>query len=431
MLSIIIHRRTHMKHRFTPEIRSQLLPRIFVISFTLLLVALLYYFKSIWGVFSNFLSIITPFLCGFGISFLLSPVQNSINRVLLRLFFRKKKRARLMNGISGLLSLIFMVALITVFLSFVLPQLIRSITSIIGFISRTLKHNEAYINSILVKYNFLNIDGDSIVVAWDNIVSSQIGTLTSLLGNVLQISGSVVSALYTVLISMITAFYIMMDRSSIATRIKKTGYAMLKESTMGRLIYWTRRANHIFTGFISGKILDSLIIGAICYICMLIFGIQYPLLIACVIGVTNIIPFFGPFIGWFPCALILCMVKPINALWFTVFILVLQQIDGNVIGPHILGDYVGVSAFSIMIVIIIGSGLFGFAGMLLAVPVYALANAICKTYVEDRLIKKGLSTVTNDYLNAPETPPRYTEVYYSSNIPMEENENETDQSADS
>lgn len=314
-----------------------------------------------------------------------------------------------MNAISGLISLILLIALITVFLSFVLPQLIRSITSVINYISRFIKQNEDYINSLLLKYEFLHIDGDSIAVAWDSIVSSQLGTLTSLLGNILEISGSVVNVLYTILVSFITSFYIMMDKEMIGTRIKKVGYSLMSTSKMGNLIYWTRRANHIFTGFISGKILDSLVIGLICYICMIIFGMQYPLLIACIIGVTNIIPFFGPFIGWLPCALILFIVKPLSALWFTVFILILQQIDGNVIGPHILGDYVGVSAFSIMVVIIIGSGLFGFVGMLLAVPVYALINAICKTIIENRLVEKGLNTDTLAYANAPETSPRFHE----------------------
>lgn len=398
-----------MKKRLSREQISQIMPRVLVIMFAVALVGLLFYFQSIWGAFAKFLKIITPFLIGFGISFLLAPVQNYIDRILLKLFFRKKKRPRTMNAISSVLSLALLVGMIAIFLSVVLPQLIRSITSIIGYVSRFIKQHEADINSILLKFNFLNINGDSIALAWDNIVSSQLGTLTSLLGNVLQISGSVVNVLYTILVSFITAFYIMMDKVMIGTRIKKAAYAMFDEITVRRLIHWTRRANHIFTGFISGKILDSLVIGVICYVCVLLFGMSYPLLLACIIGVTNIIPFFGPFIGWFPCALILFIVKPIDALWFSVFILVLQQIDGNVIGPHILGDYVGVSAFSIMVVIIIGSGLFGFVGMLLAVPIYALGNAICKTIMEDKLVNKGLNTNEDAYINTPETSPRFRE----------------------
>ena len=135
---------------------------------------------------------------------------------------------------------------------------------------------------------------------------------------------------------------------------------------------------------------------------MLIFRMEYPMLISIVIGITNIIPFFGPFIGWAPCALILLLVNPMSALWFSLFILFLQQLDGNVIGPHILGDYVGVSALSIMIAIVIGGGLFGFTGMLLSVPVYALGYAFVRTLLHAKLKRRGLPTDTNEYVRAPE-----------------------------
>jgi len=125
-----------------------------------------------------------------------------------------------------------------------------------------------------------------------------------------------------------------------------------------------------------------------------------------VIGVTNIIPFFGPFIGWIPCTLILLIINPMSAVWFSLFILVLQQLDGNVIGPHILGDYVGVSALSIMIAIVIGGGLFGFTGMLVSVPVYALGYAICRTMLQNKLTKNKLPTDTEEYINAPEGLPK-------------------------
>ena len=117
---------------------------------------------------------------------------------------------------------------------------------------------------------------------------------------------------------------------------------------------------------------------------------------------TNIIPFFGPFIGWAPCALILLLVNPMSALWFSLFVLFLQQLDGNVIGPHILGDYVGVSALSIMIAIVIGGGLFGFVGMLVSVPVYALGYAFFRALIYDRLRKRDMPVETGKYVDAPE-----------------------------
>ena len=135
---------------------------------------------------------------------------------------------------------------------------------------------------------------------------------------------------------------------------------------------------------------------------MLIIGIEYPVLISVIVGLTNIVPFFGPYIGAIPSILILLIIHPINALWFTIFIVVLQQIDGNVIGPFILGDYVGLSAFWIMMSILIGGGLFGFLGMLLSVPVFALAYAIVRTVLENRLKKRRLPTDSAFYESAPE-----------------------------
>jgi predicted PurR-regulated permease PerM len=149
-----------------------------------------------------------------------------------------------------------------------------------------------------------------------------------------------------------------------------------------------------------------MIIGIICYICMLLFRIEYPLLISVIVGFTNIVPFFGPLIGAIPCVLILLLINPLSALWFVVFILILQQIDGNVIGPFIMGDYVGLSPFFIMLAIMVGGGLFGFPGMLLGVPVFALVYAMVKATTETRLRAHGLPTQSSAYEGAPENIPR-------------------------
>ena len=399
-----------MKLPFTKEQTSgEVKSHILVVTFGLLLAALLFYIKNVWGVFAKIMGLATPFFIGFGIAFMMGPVQRSLDRFFKRTLFKKGTRMRLMHAITALLSLLLLAAIVIAFLAFMMPQLIASVRSILDLASRFARGNAQTINDLLVKYDFLNISGDEFVLAWDNIVSSLLNNLNNvgvIVENLVSISGGIVTALYHVLVSLITAFYIMMDKDLLAARIKKIGYATMKRSTIETLIYWTRRANRIFTGFISGKIVDSLIIGAICYVCMLIFRMEFPMLISSIVCVTNIIPFFGPFIGWAPSALILLIVNPMSALWFTIFILVLQQLDGNVIGPHILGDYVGVSALSIMIAIVIGSGLFGFVGMLLGVPVYALLYAIFKTLFAARLKEKQLPTQTEDFITAPESLPK-------------------------
>lgn len=399
-----------MKLPFSKGQQTRISSQIWLITYALVLAFALYHFSSIWSFVRTLGSLAAPFFIGFAIAFLLGPVQRAVEKALRPTLFRKRERPKLMHALSALFSLLFLVFLVLVLMKIVVPQLVSSITSVVGYISAFLKDNSEQLNQILLKYDFLSFDGNELVVAWENIVSSQIKNFTMLLDNLFLISSSIVNFVYNLLVGLITAFYIMMDKDRIAAQIKKIGYSIMRRDRIESLIYWTRRANLIFSGFISGKLVDSLIIGLICYFGMLIFGMEYSLLISCIIGVTNIIPFFGPFIGWVPSVLILLIVNPMSALWFTVFIIVLQQLDGNVIGPHILGDSVGVSALSIMIAIVIGGGLFGFVGMLVSVPVYALGYAFFRALIYNRLRKRKLPTDTDEYVRAPENLPRDDEA---------------------
>ncbi|MBQ3574419.1 MAG: AI-2E family transporter [Clostridia bacterium] len=396
-----------MKPPISKEVRVRILPAICVVTFTVLLVAAMIYFKNIWGFISTVVSLAKPFFIGFAIAFLLGPIQRKMEKKILRpLLFKKGRFLKLMRAISSLLSLVFLLAIIALFMFFMVPQLIDSIRQLVTLISNFIDSNSLRINQMLMEFEFASFDGEELVVAWNNIASSLISNIEPIVGGVFNLSKSIVNVIYQLLVGLITAFYIMMDKEKICAQIKKIGYGIFKRDRIEALIYWTRRANHIFSSFIVGKIIDSAIMGVLCYIGMLIFKMEYPLLISCVIGVTNIIPFFGPFIGWIPCTLILLIINPMSAVWFSLFILVLQQLDGNVIGPHILGDYVGVSALSIMIAIVIGGGLFGFTGMLVSVPVYALGYAIFRTMLHNKLKKNNLPTDTAEYINAPEGLPK-------------------------
>lgn len=391
-----------MKLPFNQEQHNGILSRILVVAFGISFAALLIYFKEVWGFVETLLSLATPFFLGFAIAFLLGPVQRRIEQFFNLTLFKKKQHPKILRLLSTLFAVLFLVLLVYIFLMILLPQVISSIESIIGYAGSFLRDNRKWLNDLLIRFDFLSVDGDELVVAWENIVSRLSGNITLLLDNLFAISRGIVDVVFDLLVSIITAFYILMDKDRIAAQIKKITYSLCKRETTEELIYWTRQANRIFAGFISGKILDSAIIGALCYVGMLIFKMEYPVLISLIIGVTNIIPFFGPFIGWAPCTLILLLVNPMSAVWFTLFILFLQQLDGNVIGPHILGDSVGVSALSIMIAIVIGGGLFGFAGMLLSVPVYALGFAFFRAIVYKKLGEKNLPTDTDIYINAPE-----------------------------
>lgn len=395
-----------MKPWITEEMRARTRSNIVVLAVGAVLLASVYYFSSIWGVVTRLYETIMPFLIGFGIVLLLLPVVKRMEWVFNRLFFRKKPHPKLNRGLSVGVAVLLLLAVVASFFAIMLPQLITSIKSILQYITNFVMVNQDRIKEFLLKYEFLSIEGEKLVIAWENIVSQTMNYTSTVLNYAKTIALGVSSGVYSVVIhfvvGLIAAIYLLIDKETFCAQAKKVCYALFKPATCESLIYWTRRAHRIFTGFITGKILDSLIIGAICYVCMLIFRIEYPLLISVIVGVTNIIPFFGPFIGAVPSILVLLLVNPLSALWFAVFIIILQQLDGNLIGPFILGDYVGLSAFWVMIAIIIGGGLFGFAGMLLGVPVFGTVFAFVRTVIDVQLKKKHMPVPTSAYAEAPE-----------------------------
>ncbi|MDO4866279.1 MAG: AI-2E family transporter [Clostridia bacterium] len=391
-----------MKPLIPEDLRGKTRSMIVVVCVGITLAIALLHLKNILAVAGDVLSTVMPFFIGFAIAFLLLPIVNRMDRLFNLVFSRRKPHPKLSRVLATIIAYIVLLTMLTGFFAILVPQLITSIKSILQYVANFVSMNSETINQLLLKYEFLSIEGEQLVIAWENVVSQLMNYTSVLLNNLMAISSGIYTMVLQLFVGMIAAFYLLMEKERFCAQIKKVCYATFKPATCERLIYWTRRANKIFAGFITGKILDSLIIGIICYICMLLFHIEYPLLISVIVGITNVIPFFGPFIGAVPSVLILLLVNPWSALWFGVFILILQQLDGNLIGPFILGDYVGLSPFWIMLSILIGSGLFGFTGMLLGVPVFALAYAIVRTIIDNRLKERRLPVGSKFYAGAPE-----------------------------
>ena len=404
-----------MKLQSPQEMRARTISNIIVVWAGILLLAIIFYFGKIWGFISALVDVALPFIVGFAIAFLLIPIVNKVEWFFNQTLFRKKRHPKLNRVLASIVAFAVLLTLLAGFFVIMVPQLINSIKSILQYIANFIAMNTDTINELLVKFKFLSIEGEQLVIAWENVVSQLMSYTTILVDNIMLISNGIYTVIFQLFVGMIAAFYLLLDKEVFCAQIKKLCYATFKQNTCETLISWTRRANRIFAGFITGKIIDSLIIGILCYFLMLLFGFEYALLISVVVGITNIIPFFGPFIGAIPSILILLLVNPYSALGFAILILVLQQLDGNVIGPFILGDYVGVSPFWIMVSIVIGGGLFGFAGMLLSVPMFALGYAIVRTVIELRLKQHNLPTESEFYAGSPENL-REEERHEASNI---------------
>ena len=220
---------------------------------------------------------------------------------------------------------------------------------------------------------------------------------------------SVLRTVLNILIGFVVACYVLGNVESFSAKCKKVLYSMFSIQNADNLLSAFRFTDRAFNGFIIGKIIDSAIIGVICYIVCSILNMPYTVLVSVVVGVTNVIPVFGPFIGGIPTALIILLVSPAKALIYIIFIIILQQIDGNILGPKILGSSIGINGFWIMFAILLGGGLFGVAGMILAVPMFAVLYSGFGLLVKKRLKDRGLMTETAAYMNIKSIDPETLE----------------------
>ena len=248
---------------------------------------------------------------------------------------------------------------------------------------------------------------DGLINSAQSLLEKATPTINQLIGNVTDfVIGSaigVVNGVKNFVLGIIISIYVMFSKEKFAAQTKKILYALFSKQHTDRILRNTRRTHHIFGGFVTGKLLDSLIIGIITFVVLFIVKMPYAVLISVIIGVTNVIPFFGPIIGAIPCAVILLFEDPLKALLFIIIIIIIQQFDGNLLGPKILGDSTGLPAFWVIFAILLGGGLFGFLGMLLGVPTFAVVYSLLKTLIEERLKKKKQPSDTLAYIGNPKS----------------------------
>ena len=390
-----------MKRLIPAEYRKQARATMAVIAFAALLTGILVYLDRIGAVISFTLDTLSPFFVGGALAFIQLPIDRKLNGILRATLFRKKPDSKAVLILSALISVALLLVLIGLFFAILFPQVYASIESLITQISRVVSENDTAINDMLLRLGLLTEDAASLNSAWRNLLSYATSYLNVLVSLLLTSYNVIYQFIFGLFIGLIVSIYLLLDRERLARQSKKLCYAFMKPDSCETLFYWMRRTNRVFAGFTTGKIIDSVIVGFITYAFMLAAGLEYSVLISVVIGVTNILPFFGPFIGAIPSILILLIVNPMSALKFAIFILILQQVDGNIIGPKILGDYTGITPLLTMLAIILGSAFFGFVGLLVSVPVCSVLYAIFKTVVDRRLTERGLPTDSDSYENTP------------------------------
>ena len=346
--------------------------------------------EPLYGVFHAVFVALSPFIYGLGIAFLLNPLRKIIEYSWLGKTSLKPSTKKI---IASFVALFIGIIMLFVFFSILIPQMISSIQTFLssfeGYVetARNFFESNNFLSEDLLKtLNPLIDRGASMLGDW-------VSNLASSLNAILMYSVIFAKGVMNFLIGMIIALYILLDEPKLKRQTKKVLYALLPEKTTEKIIKTSRLTINTFNSFIAGKAVDSLIIGILCYIILSFMNMPYTPLISVLVGVTNMIPVFGPFLGAVPSILILLLVDPFKALEFAIFILILQQIDGNIIGPRILGGAVGLPTLYVMFAIIIGGALFGIFGMFIGVPVFSVIFVLVRDFIHQQLEKKKITVV--------------------------------------
>ena len=367
------------------------------------------------------MGILAPILYGCAIAYLLAPVVNWFERIIFRRTGGKPVKG--VRAISIVLTLLVVFALLYALMSVLLPELYKSVQQLFanvgnyyktieGWVLQLLENNPELARQVEVSLNEYYEDifrnqhyQEALVWVKDNLMPQLQTAVQAVTGGVL----GVLVFFKNLLLGVMVSLYLLASKEGFAATSCKLCYTALPEEWAAWLIRGVKATDRIFSGFVRGKLLDSLIIGIICFICSSILDFPYAPLVSVVVGVTNIIPFFGPFLGAIPSAFLILLASPIKCLYFIIFILALQQFDGNILGPKILGNSTGISGFWVIVAILVGGGLWGVAGMFLGVPICACVYAGVRAFSAYRLKKKGLPVSSASYATHqpvwPEEPP--------------------------
>lgn len=402
-----------MKFKFDKKYLYWGLTAFLALAGAILFYYLLFHRANFMGGLKKLITIAMPIIDGFVLAYLFTPILNKIEKSIVKPLCKKAGIAMTAKNKSRIRAFCILATLLVVILilyelfALILPEVIRSIQSIIFMFPVYLNNLSDWALLLLKDNPDLEKTVNSLFDQYSVMLTEYANThflprINDTLNDVLSIVSSsvigVLKALWNLVIGFIISIYLLSSKEKFAGQAKKIIYAVFDRQTGNELVKNFRFIHSTFIGFIGGKIVDSIIIGILCFVCTSIIGTPYSILVSVIIGVTNVIPFFGPWIGGIPSALLVLMVDPKQALYFGLLVIFIQQFDGNVLGPKILGDSTGLSGFWVIFAITIFGGLFNVFGMVVGVPIFAVFYAGVKSIVNRSLHKKNLPTELSPYM---------------------------------
>lgn len=366
---------------------------IIVIAVNVLLITAIFKLNAILGLLDKIVTVMMPIIWGLGLAFLINPLMVTTERMALKVI-KKPKRPKLLRAFSVTVASIIFLGLVAGIIAVIVPEFVKSFNDIVNNFSSLVEKAENWINKLFNNYpKVQKLVSDKLVD-----FGTDLNKLQPMLENILSGAWGFLNVIYNFVLGFIFSIYLLVGKEEHLAQTKKIIFANFRHSTAEKILHFGSDANLVFSGFISGKIIDSFIIGVICFIGLTIIGMPYNVLISVIIGVTNVIPFFGPLIGAIPSGMLMLLVEPKMVIWLLIFIFMLQQFDGNILGPKILGGSTGLPAIWVMIALFVCGGLFGFIGMLLGVPTFALIYKITRESIDNKLKRKKLPTSTQYYI---------------------------------
>ncbi len=386
-----------MKFKLNPKYTQIAVYAVIVIVVSGFLLMSMNVLPNLSQIVKKVLSAFAPVLWGCVIAYLLNPAVNFFRFVVFKKLSEKAttlKKRNFIRNISVIIVFLIAVGLVTGLIFLIMPQLTTSMKGLVE------KFDE-YADNFIIWFN--NIFGENAQLSeilsnplaqleqylsdsWADVSKSIVDLGTTLGGNVLGL----LVGFKDFIIGVIFAIYILVSKDMLKSQIKRILFALCKNSTANRILHISSRTNDIFSHYVSSNLVDALIIGCATFIFASIAQIPYSIVITVIVAVTNLIPFFGPFLGGIPSFFLILLVDPTKALWFGIFIIVLQQCDGNIIKPLLFGETMGLPAIWVLVSIILGGNLFGLPGMLLGVPVFSVLYILAKEFFASRLEKKNM-----------------------------------------
>lgn len=358
----------------------------------------------------KFFYVISPLSYGFIIAYLFSPFMKMCENRILRFKKNSWAETKLKRPLAVTITMLFFLLVVTVLVVLIIPQVVGSFVELEAQINGYITAAQNLVDKIIREFPLFNgryenlsefLDVNEISTDLKSFISGFYGYLEMGAKYIISYAGSFVIEVKNALIGIIVAVYLLASKEKLIAKLKKMLSAVLNRRHYVNFVNLMRFTDKTFGGFIIGKLIDSVIIGLLVFIVMSIIGMPFTPLISVIIGITNIIPFFGPFIGAIPSAFIIFIADPKMTLWFIVMILIIQQVDGNIIGPKILGNSTGLTSLAVLIAITLAGGFFGFAGMILGVPAAAVICALVRQKTDEKLRQKNAETSLDFYYNDP------------------------------